>query len=110
MAKVFCHKDDCYRSYQAYGVAIERRCCEFWQPDPGSICHVIEFNLCSIAKGVCKQQVNQVADYATKQDGEAAQSSWSVDGNGRNGHHCHNCHHSIKLPDPAIIDRYRRQI
>src|SRR5947207_7284073 len=110
MAQVFRHKDDCYRSYQAYGVAIEGRRCEVRQPNPGGICHAIEFNRGAIAKGVCKQQVNQVADYATEQYGEAAQSSRSVDCDSSNGQHRDNCQHSIELADAGIIDRYRRQI
>ena len=85
MSQVLSDQNDSDGGNQGHGIGVEAGGGEAWQANPGGIVQVGEVDGFAQTKPVGEQQVDQVANNATYQNGEPPQGSRSVGSNQYNG-------------------------
>src|SRR5215472_14153720 len=110
MPQVLSYQNDSDRGNEGHCAWMEAWSSEVWQANPCSIIQVSEVNRFAQTKPIGKQQVDEVANDATKQNGEPAQRSRSIGSNQCNSEQRDESHPRIKLTATDISDSYRSKI
>ena len=97
MAQVLSNQNDSNRGNQGHCTGMEAWPCKVWQANPGSLPQVGKVYWLAKTKPIGKNQVDEVADDAAKQNGQTAKRPRRIDSNKRNSQYSDNSHPGIKL-------------
>ena len=84
--------------------------CEVRKTNPGSLPQVGKVDGFAEIEAIGKDQVDEIAYDATKQNGKTAQWPRCIDSNKCNSKHCDNSHPGIKLAGSGIANCHRSQV
>ncbi len=78
MTQVLCDQNDSHGGNQDHRIRMKAWRCERWQAYPRSIVQIGEIDGCSQFQSISKNQVDDIADDAAQQNGEAPQLAGSI--------------------------------